>query len=1361
MIRKAAQRTALSNWKVAAPTLLMRAFLFCFLLWALDCTVELGTPVWLLSLSSIVGLIAGYRASISTVRARGVLTALIITLCFLWTFLSLFERISFADMGNVFFSVTLGEHMRAMAYTAVIAFISTWALFRYTSMITLELVALLSLAVTVFSPHRNLHLEMPKFLNTLAWRLGIQSLGTLVILSCAIVVIALFYIGFGFPRQVRFSENHRRRYIALSWLALVLLVMGSISYGVYGYYATLVNGPGGDGVLSNGVGQSGSQQGMSPLGFHSALGGTNQPAALVRLESDYTENPWSPMLYMRETALSEFSGNEMVLAAPEYDTDISRTSPNENFSREPDFNPNGRKEVTQSVFLLADQKVAFGIDYPISFRTMKNPNPERFRSTYRVTSLAPLYSIKNLSDYEVGDPRWSETEKQHYLTTHPDPRYANLAQDLTRESKTPMQKVLAITDYLSQTSIYTLTPNHEIDPQGDPVIPFLFGDHRGYCVHFAHATTYMLRSLGIPARIATGYLTDLSQSKDGHILLRMSDRHAWAEVYVRDIGWVPFDTQPQQVESHADTQVDMGLLEELMGLVQPGEDILPDSALDNETNVEPPSPFPLPDRRFAIGALASFLLVLIALKLYLWYGWTLSSGRNRLRALYRSLISQLSDHGFVRDYGETRLEFSQRVAKDLPHGLRLAEPFVSSVYDAREKVLGNDLTQWKANDFGNFKTLSFWRKIKALFSIKSIILFFRGVLTSLSLVFILANHSIISEAHADARSLTDLLDGLDITLPDSKDDDKKSADELIKEAVILFQTENEHLLEGRTKLLRALSKDPKNSRAMAMLANYYLVHVGHFRLALKYTNQAINLFYEKYGKPPYQDFETQNLHSMLLYILAQTRLNLDNYPGALQVLDEYTQDGYFGDWYPGTRAWVLMKLGKIKEAISVARIGVLSGAEAGRTLNMLGILLSLDRQPEYALQIFREAISQELSLGKEGQPATPLNNSGEVYNELFQDERAENNWLRAIRLPDGCEHVLPSLNLALLYLSHLRTRDAARSINDFEGCVAQYTLRNGEEHVALVHLARGRIALSEGRIDEAIQLFESASEGIQWFGKIGTSQDDLEAAVTTSLAQALRVKNNHLLLEPSPSIWSTVSDIPKIVSNEIRARWLLRSARRLLSVKLNNFEDIRIRNTDSLLDYATLGDVLEGFPTAILKKRLEQELDDDRRPEAQPYYKLYLAQSMRGTLSRADALSLFTWASEHSRPKLDEALRLKTDLLQLSLFSPESNEYSKIAATIYQKSKAALLNAGFRLPVRFSPEGNQMINALQNSPFLLDNSRNLPYSIEASRNGEDYVLSFSSTSWTGGKVVVKGKDPSTVVKIFIDAVFVEKPLKAT
>jgi hypothetical protein len=349
------------------------------------------------------------------------------------------------------------------------------------------------------------------------------------------------------------------------------------------------------------------------------------------------------------------------------------TSPRESFVVEENTALPRRQPIGQSVYLLADHTLAFALDYPLSIAPLSLPGNKRFRAAYRVHSLAPAFNLADLRDGVVGDPQWSTETREHYLRRHPDPRYTQLALEISAHAIMPVEKAAAITQFLTQTAIYTLTPNHAVAANEDPVAPFLFGDRRGYCVHFAHAVAYMLRALDIPARVSTGYLTDLSQAKDGHILLRMSDRHAWAEAYIDGAGWVPFDVQPEQVESHGDSQVDMKLLEELMASLEPGEEILPKDIAKDEPQMEEPSILAGLGLHTGAKALLLFVLLALVMKVYIRLGWLLPSAPERtLVRAARATLSSLHDLGLRRRRGETRLEFAARMKAALgfePFGL--------------------------------------------------------------------------------------------------------------------------------------------------------------------------------------------------------------------------------------------------------------------------------------------------------------------------------------------------------------------------------------------------------------------------------------------------------------------------------------------------------------------------------------------------------------------------------------------------------------------------------------------------------------------------------------------------------------------
>ena len=655
-----------------------RAVLSIIIILTCNSIVDFGTNEALLIIAALLGCFIGHRLSQSKINKKGISTFILLALFFL-IFISSTASALFSSFSSNFFT----PHTLSLHFNIFILIAGSTALYcalipKMKSGTTFELIALATLIITLLAPHRNLNFDSPRAIADLAWALGISTHALLIIAACICALVLSLYLPLGATLHrdnhqvedlIEPNQGNRWQRIGFSFLFLLFLI-GTVGQLVYSSFDTS------QGLLSNGVGQ-GNQEGSSPLGFHSALGGSNQPAALVRLETDYQDNPTLPLLFMREGALSMLRGNELVIAPSHFDTDVSNTTPTQRYSGLEQSELGKRKKVNYSVYLLSDQKAAFGIDYPIAIIPIKNPDSSKFRSAYKASSLAPIVPLADLTDARIGNSDWSKETWDHYLQTHQDTRYGLEALEITQDVASPVSKALAIIRYLSTTTTYTLKPDHELEPNADPVAPYLFGDKRGYCVHFAHAITYMLRSLGIPARIATGYLTDLSQAKDGHILLRMSDRHAWSEMYVTRHGWIPIDIEPANVESHADTPVDASLLEDLMGVLEPGEELLPEELSEGEEDVNSPIKIPVSPRT-PIWLLLGATLALIATKLGFRYSWKLAAtSEKRLNAAYLAVESYLIDIGITRKSAETRKEYLQRASLSTQGKLPLLEKLLT------------------------------------------------------------------------------------------------------------------------------------------------------------------------------------------------------------------------------------------------------------------------------------------------------------------------------------------------------------------------------------------------------------------------------------------------------------------------------------------------------------------------------------------------------------------------------------------------------------------------------------------------------------------------------------------------------------
>jgi transglutaminase-like putative cysteine protease len=157
---------------------------------------------------------------------------------------------------------------------------------------------------------------------------------------------------------------------------------------------------------------------------------------------------------------------------------------------------------------------------------------------YTVVWAAPGSStVGTLSGDGVADsdPRWLN------LPAELPARVAALARTVTASAQTTPDKVGAIEDYLRTHEKYQL--DSPVPAEGvDAVDAFLFTDHVGFCEQFASAEAVMLRAVGIPARVATGFGGPGATAADpSRRVYRNEDAHAWVQVGYGDGRWVSSD----------------------------------------------------------------------------------------------------------------------------------------------------------------------------------------------------------------------------------------------------------------------------------------------------------------------------------------------------------------------------------------------------------------------------------------------------------------------------------------------------------------------------------------------------------------------------------------------------------------------------------------------------------------------------------------------------------------------------------------------------------------------------------------------------------------------------------------------------
>jgi len=122
-------------------------------------------------------------------------------------------------------------------------------------------------------------------------------------------------------------------------------------------------------------------------------------------------------------------------------------------------------------------------------------------------------------------------------------RTAALAESVVQDAPTDYDKAARLERFLLTNYPYELNVE-PLPPGRDAVDFFLCEQQAGYCSHFATSMAVMARHVGLPARVAVGYLPGFIDPMTGAHIVRVGDAHAWVEIHFRQHGWVAFDPTP-------------------------------------------------------------------------------------------------------------------------------------------------------------------------------------------------------------------------------------------------------------------------------------------------------------------------------------------------------------------------------------------------------------------------------------------------------------------------------------------------------------------------------------------------------------------------------------------------------------------------------------------------------------------------------------------------------------------------------------------------------------------------------------------------------------------------------------------------
>lgn len=206
--------------------------------------------------------------------------------------------------------------------------------------------------------------------------------------------------------------------------------------------------------------------------------------------------------------------------------------------------PHGRKWL----FLLEEPAVLPGGATMTNQREVRTDEPVNQVTRYRAVSL-----LQDAGASAIPQPATTRLDLARALAL-PEPAVNPRARELGRAWRDEGLSGAAIVDraltrFSSQDFRYTLSP-----PAlgAAPVDEFLFGTRAGFCEHFAGSFVVLMRAAGVPARVVTGYQGGNRDTIGDYLVVRQSEAHAWAEVWLDGRGWVRVDptgaVSPERVD---------------------------------------------------------------------------------------------------------------------------------------------------------------------------------------------------------------------------------------------------------------------------------------------------------------------------------------------------------------------------------------------------------------------------------------------------------------------------------------------------------------------------------------------------------------------------------------------------------------------------------------------------------------------------------------------------------------------------------------------------------------------------------------------------------------------------------------------
>ncbi|MFD8499910.1 DUF3488 and DUF4129 domain-containing transglutaminase family protein [Amycolatopsis sp. NPDC059657] len=163
------------------------------------------------------------------------------------------------------------------------------------------------------------------------------------------------------------------------------------------------------------------------------------------------------------------------------------------------------------------------------------------------SSSGPYTELASLKEPTKDELREADTASGQVAETYTaisgiNPQVGALARQITENASNNFDRASALWRFFTESNGFVYDTKTAPKTSPDGLADFVLRGKRGFCEQFASAMAVMLRSLGIPSRVAIGFTPGVPTAD--YLAITTKDAHAWVEVYFGDKGWVSFDPTP-------------------------------------------------------------------------------------------------------------------------------------------------------------------------------------------------------------------------------------------------------------------------------------------------------------------------------------------------------------------------------------------------------------------------------------------------------------------------------------------------------------------------------------------------------------------------------------------------------------------------------------------------------------------------------------------------------------------------------------------------------------------------------------------------------------------------------------------------